>query len=36
MKTEDILFLCDSVLFATLTCMTIQIIDGYNPFWMLT
>lgn len=35
MKVEDVLFLCDSVLVATVACMVFQFIDGYNPLWML-
>lgn len=36
MKIEDVLFLCDGVLVVTVTCMVLQVIDGYNPFWLLT
>lgn len=36
MKIEDVLFLCDGVLVATVACMVCQIVDGYNPFWLLT
>mgnify|MGYP001233473575 CR=1 FL=1 len=36
MKVEDILFFCDCVLVATLICIVMQLIDGYNPFWMLS
>lgn len=35
MKFENILFLCDCTLVATLACMVCQILDGYNPLWML-
>ena len=36
MKSEDILFLCECVLIATLICIALQIVDDYDPFWLLT